>query len=83
MGRDRKDMIRAPWWMQQSQYGDGAYAASTGIVMAGTAVIALPHGDISSIATGIGIFGGRIGSASVRIQRCRHVRLGRRRRVCA
>ena len=83
MGRDRNEMIKTPWWVQGSQYGDASYAAGTGVVIAGTAVIALPHGDISSIATGIDIFVGRTAIDPGRIHRVLNGRLRRRRRVCA
>ena len=57
MGRDRNEMTQAPWWLQgQSRYGDVSHAAGTGLIVAGTAVIALPQADISSITAGIEIF---------------------------
>ena len=59
MGRDRKEMPQVPWRLQtQSPYADAPHAAGTGVIMAGTAVIALPRGDISSITAGIEIFVG-------------------------
>ena len=88
MDRDRKEMAQTPWWLQaQSQYGDVSHAAGTGLIMAGTAVIALPHGDISSITAGIEIFAGNTVVARGRVRRCAHTRarvhLRRRRAVYA
>jgi hypothetical protein len=83
MGRDRREVIQAPWWLQaRSRYGDSC-TAGTGVIMAGTAVIALPHGDISSITTGIDIFTGSTAKAGGGIRRCVRARLRLRRRVCA
>ena len=84
MGRDRKEMTQAPWWLQaQSRYGDVSHAAGTGLIMAGTAVIALPQGDISSMTAGIAIFAGGTVVARGRVRRCAHARLRPRRRVYA
>ena len=83
MVRDRKEMTQAPWWLQAPQYGDVSHASGTGLIMAGTAVIALPRGDISSITAGIGIFAGSTVVARGRVRRCAHAHLHRRRRVYA
>ncbi|HUP95923.1 MAG TPA: hypothetical protein VM164_13515 [Burkholderiales bacterium] len=75
-------MTQAPWWLQ-AQYGDTSHAAGTGVIMAGTAVIALPQGGISSITAGIEIFAGSTVVARDRIRRCAHARFRGRRPVCA
>ena len=80
MGRDRRELTQAPWWLQ-AEPGAVSHAAATGVIMAGTALIALPQADISGIAAGIEIFAGSTVVARGRIRRCAHARSRRGRRV--
>jgi len=80
MGRDRRELTQASWWLQ-AQPGAVSHAAATGVIMAGTALITLPQGGISSMSAGIEIFAGSTVTVRGRIRRCAHSRSRRRRRV--